>query len=295
MKRVAQPSPMGVDDGIVDEGGSRSDRFGLSPIQRIASGIILLCFLTHSSEPALARDCKDPATIIGVSSADELVLDHPIEGTTTVRLAGIDPPELTARSDTETARSVDGTEATLSQLIAWRAACLELFDRRQDRYGRLLAHVYRDDGLWIQGELLRRGLARVHVTADTRPLASEMLTIENRARRAGEGLWRDPRFRVRSAAEAGRALGSFQLVEGRVVEAARRADRWYLNFGEDWRSDFTVIIPAQAPPDFVAAKLDPYALKGHVIRVRGWVESFNGPMIEAVIPEQIEIIDEPEP
>jgi hypothetical protein len=119
-----------------------------------------------------------------------------------------------------------------------------------------------------------------------------MLTIENRARRAGEGLWRDPRFLVRSAAEDMRALGSFQLVEGRVVEAARRADRWYLNFGEDWRTDFTVVVPARALSDFAAAKLD-YALKGRVIRVRGWVESFNGPMIEAVIPEQIEIIDEP--
>jgi hypothetical protein len=100
---------------------------------------------------------------------------------------------------------------------------------------------------------------------------------------------------VRSAADAGRAVGSFQLIEGRVVEAARRADRWYLNFGEDWRSDFTVIIPAQALHDFAAAKVDPYALRGRVIRVRGWVESFNGPMIEAVIPEQIEIIDEPAP
>jgi endonuclease YncB( thermonuclease family) len=293
MKRVARPSPTDLADGIVDESGSRSDRFGPLPVPRIASGAVLLCLLAFPSGPALARDCKDPATVVRAGAAGELVLDHPVEGTAIVRLAGIDPPELAPPSDA--ARSTDGAEAALSRLIVGRAACLELFDRRRDRYGRLLAQVYRDDGLWIQGELLRRGLARVHVTADTRPLASDMLAIENRARRTGEGLWRDPRFRVRSAADAGRALGSFQLVEGRVVEAARRADRWYLNFGEDWRSDFTVIIPAQALPDFAAAKLDPYALRGRVIRVRGWVERFNGPMIEAVIPEQIEIIDEPAP
>lgn len=287
MKRVAQPSPTGLDDGIVDESGSRSDRFGLSPAPHIASGAIFLCLLAFSSGPALARECKEPATIVRASGAVELVLDHPVEGTTTVRLAGIDPPELAPASDT--GRSTDGSEAALSRLIAGRPACLDLFEPRLDRYGRLLAQVYRDDGLWIQSELLRRGLARVHLTADTRPLAFDMLAIENEARRAGKGLWRDPR----SAADAGRALGGFQLVEGRVVEATRRADRWYLNFGEDWRSDFTVVIPAQALPDFAPAKLDPYALKGRVIRVRGWVESFNGPMIEAVIPEQIEIIDEP--
>jgi endonuclease YncB( thermonuclease family) len=293
MKRFAQPCPMGLSNGIVDESGSRSDRFGLSLGPHIASGAIFLCLLAFLSASALARECKEPATIVRASSAGELVLDHPVEGTTTVRLAGIDPAELAPPSDTR--RSIDGAEAALSQLIEGRVACLALFEPRRDRYGRLLAQVYRDDGLWIQGELLRRGFARVHVTADTRPLASEMLAIENQARRAGEGLWRDPRFRVRSAAGAGRALGSFQLIEGRVVEAARRADRWYLNFGEDWRSDFTVIIPAHALHDFAAAKVDPYALRARVIRVRGWVESFNGPMIEAVIPEQIEIIDESAP
>ena len=245
--------------------------------------------LALSSGSALARECGEPATIVRASSGGELVLDHAIEGTTTVRLAGIDLPELGTRP------AVGGSEAALSRLIERHAACLDLFESRRDRYGRLLAQVYRDDGLWIQGELLRRGLARVHVTADTRPLASDMLAIENQARAAGAGLWRNPRFRVRSADEAGRALGSFQLIEGRVLDAARRGDRWYLNFGEDWRSDFTVVIPARALPDFAAAKIDPWALKGRVIRVRGWVESFNGPMIEAVIPEQIELIEEPAP
>ena len=139
--------------------------------------------------------------------------------------------------------------------------CLLAPDLRQDRYGRLLAQVYRDDGLWIQGELLRLGLARVRVPADTRALASDMLAIEDEARRNRRGLWRNPRLRVRTVRELGRDLGSFQLVQGRVLDAERRGDRWYLNFGDDWRSDFTVVIPAYALPDFVAAKLDPYALK----------------------------------
>jgi micrococcal nuclease len=291
MKRVAQASPTGLDDGIVDENGSRSDRFGVWAVLHTAQRAAFLCLLTFSSVPALAGACTEPATIVRAGGAGELVLDHPIEGTTTVRLAGIDPAELAPASDTR--RSADGSEAALSRLMEGRSACVDAFESRRDRYGRLLAQVWRDDGLWLQGELLRSGLARVHVTADTRPLASEMLAIENQARLAKAGLWRDRRFRVRSAAEARRAIGSFQLVEGRVVEAPRRADRWYLNFGEDWRSDFTVVVPAQALSDFAAAKLDLYALRGRVIRVRGWVESSNGPMIEAVIPEHIEIIDEP--
>src|SRR5512147_599054 len=123
MKRVAQPSPTGLDDGIVDESGSRSDRFGLSPAPHIASGAIFLCLLAFSSGPALARECKEPATIVRAGRAGELVLDHPIEGTTTIRLAGIDPVELAPASDTR--RSTEGSEAALSRLMEGRSACLD--------------------------------------------------------------------------------------------------------------------------------------------------------------------------
>jgi endonuclease YncB( thermonuclease family) len=278
-------------DGSVDDSGSRSDRFGPWAVPPNSYRAIFLCLLVLSSGSALARECGEPAAVVRATSGGELVLDHPVDGTIIVRLAGIDPPELAPAGGPRS--SIGGFEAALSRLMEGHAACLDSFDSRRDRYGRLLAQVWRDDGLWLQGELLRRGLARVHVTADTRPLASDMLAVENQARAAGAGLWRNPRFRVRSADEARRALGSFQLIEGRVVDAARRGDRWYLNFGEDWRCDFTVVIPAQALADFAAAKIDPWALRGRLIRVRGWVESFNGPMIEAVIPEQIETIEEP--
>ncbi len=107
------------------------------------------------------------------NNADELVLDHSIEGTSVVRLAGIDRPEVPGQRNSSSL--VGEAAATLSTLIEGRAACLLLSEGRQDRYGRLLAQVHRDDGLWIQGELLRLGLARVHVTADARLLASDML------------------------------------------------------------------------------------------------------------------------
>lgn len=253
---------------------------------------VLVYFLAFI-QPTRAEACRQPATILRASNADGVILQAPIDGTNIVRLAGIDHPEPSDAARSASQRNE--AEAALSQLVEGRAACLTLADGRQDRYGRLLAQVHRDDGLWIQGELLRLGLARVHVTADTRALASDMLEIEDKARRARRGLWSNPRLRVRSVGETGRDLGSFQLVEGQVLDAERRGDRWYLNFGDDWRSDFTVTIPASVLPDFAAAKLDLYSLKGRVIRIRGWIEELNGPMIEALIPEQIEVLDQSRP
>jgi hypothetical protein len=32
-------------------------------------------------------------------------------------------------------------------------------------------------------------------------------------------------------------------------------------------------------------------LKGRIVRVRGWIKSYNGAMIEATHPEQIEVFE----
>jgi hypothetical protein len=37
--------------------------------------------------------------------------------------------------------------------------------------------------------------------------------------------------------------------------------------------------------------LNPKALAGHYVEVRGWIEESGGPAIEAVRPEQIEIVN----
>jgi len=162
--------------------------------------------------------------------------------------------------------------------------------RQRDRHGRLLAHLYGANGEWLQGELLEAGLARVYSFADNRALITEMLALEAEARAAGRGIWAEPYYRIRTPDEAATHVGSFQLVEGRVVDAALVKGKAYLNFGADWRTDFTVALPASALKLFATAGLDPEAFEGRILRVRGWIKSFNGPMIEATHPEQIEVL-----
>ena len=64
----------------------------------------------------------------------------------------------------------------------------------------------------------------------------------------------------------------------------------YLKFGANWRDDFTIAIPAEAHRMFKKSGLDPVSLQGRNVRVRGWIKSRNGPMIDASHPEQIEIL-----
>ncbi|MDH5799092.1 MAG: hypothetical protein OEZ19_11040, partial [Paracoccaceae bacterium] len=79
--------------------------------------------------------------------------------------------------------------------------------------------------------------------------------------------------------------------EGRVLDAADVRGTIYLNFGADWRSDFTVKITSRSRKLFEAEGFDFPAMENRTIRVRGWLDEMNGPMIEATHPEQIELLE----
>jgi micrococcal nuclease len=61
---------------------------------------------------------------------------------------------------------------------------------RRDRYGRLLAYVYRArDGLFVNAQLVRRGYARTLTIPPNVAHADEFRRLAASARRHGAGLW----------------------------------------------------------------------------------------------------------
>ena len=72
----------------------------------------------------------------------------------------------------------------LHDLVAGRTLTLVPIDPGHDRYWRLLAQASDDKGVWLQGELLRAGLARVWVPSSTADRLDEMLKLEREARLA---------------------------------------------------------------------------------------------------------------
>jgi len=181
--------------------------------------------------------------------------------------------------------------STLSDLARNKRVVIAARPPREDRYGRIRAQVVISAGTWLQAELLRRGLARVSIAPDRRECARELYALEQEARAARKGIWALPGYAISAPASLGTSdLGTFQIVQGRVQNAAVRGGRAYLNFGRNWRTDFTVTISPHDLRSFLAAGIEPEAYAGQTVRVRGWVERMNGPEIEAKIPEQIEII-----
>jgi endonuclease YncB( thermonuclease family) len=207
-----------------------------------------------------------------------------------IRLIGLQAPKLPlGRKGFAAWPLADEARAALAALALDRDVRVRLGATPRDRNSRTLAHLVRSDGLWIQGEMLRLGWARVYTFADNRALADAMASKEREARATGRGIWSHPYYAIRRADDPKllNDVDTFQIVTGRVRATACVRALVFLNFGDDFRSDFTVSIERPAWPAFDAAGIDPLAFEGDEIEVRGWVGRRGGPAIEIDHPEQI--------
>jgi endonuclease YncB( thermonuclease family) len=231
-------------------------------------------------------------TVVDVVDGDTLTL----ASGATVRLVGIQTPKLPLGRPgfTEWPLAKEAKQR-ITDLVMNKPVRLFYGGRKFDRYGRKLAQLWRIDQrgepeLWVQGALLEMGFARVYTFSDNRMLARQMLARERHARVEPAGMWAHGYYHVRVPEDTDRLIDTFQVVAGRVADTAVVRGRGYINFGEDWHTDFTISLAPKVLRTFpeLAAALPGY--KGKKIHVHGWIKRYNGPMIEATHPEQIEVV-----
>jgi endonuclease YncB( thermonuclease family) len=189
----------------------------------------------------------------------------------------------------------DSSREALQQFVGGHSVRLEQLGSMADRYGRVVAFVYTENTEQsVQQAMVAQGQARVSGRIGNKACADMLFAAEKAARRARRGLWADPNFaplRPENVTRIGAARGQFALVEGKVLSVRESGATIYLNFGRRWTKDFTVTILKRHRREFAAAGIDPKQLEGRPVRVRGWIEQRNGPVMEADAPEQIELVE----
>lgn len=189
----------------------------------------------------------------------------------------------------------DEAISVLSDLTRGRLVTLAAQWPKEDRYGRLRAQAFIPENVaqpWLQFEMLRRGLARVSIAPDRRECVSELYIAEDAARRSRNGIWSQAIYAVRPASSVlDGDTDTFQIVKGRILSAEVKNGRGYLDFGTDWRHDFTVTVSPTDMKTFHQAGVDPQSYEMKAVRVRGWVERLHRPEIEVAGPEDIEVLD----
>jgi micrococcal nuclease len=270
----------------------------LAALLLVAGGVVLM------SGPLAAELVRDGAGVVReVVDGDTVILTDGRE----IRLVGIQAPKLPlGRPNFREWPLAREAKAALERLVKGKGVTLSFGGRRRDRYRRWLAHLHLagkgesgnggkasggfDNPRWVQGAMLSEGMARVYSFADNRSAIAEMLARERAARAARRGIWGHPYYRIRDTDTAGRHINSFQLVEGRVLAVAPTRRRVFLNFGQNWRTDFTIVIARRYLKHFQDRGRRLVALAGKRVRVRGWLKRRNGPMIAVTHPEQIELL-----
>jgi len=145
--------------------------------------------------PALAETPKvSPASplyqVVKVIDGDTITIDQ--DGTpTTIRLIGIDAPESsTTRTGSVECFGVEAREFARALMTGKRVSIAT--DPTQDtfdRYGRLLAYIYMEDGTFVNEHLIAEGYAHEYTYRDPYEHQASFRAAESDARTRGRGLW----------------------------------------------------------------------------------------------------------
>ncbi len=253
---------------------------------------------------------RGPACMIGIASfAAAFALAAPAAfAEIACKLTPLGAAPVAAVRDGRTLALSDGRELRLAAIEAGeesRAALQALAGRQtlrlerlgpgEDRYGRIVAFAFAGDAKRsLQEALLEQGQARVSARVGNKACADGLLALERAARAGRKGLWADPNFAPLAAENLTRLSaerGRFVLVEGKVLSVRESGATIYVNFGRRWTRDFSATIARRLKGAFTAAGLEPKALEGRRVRIRGWLEQRAGPIVDVSAPEQIEFAE----
>lgn len=131
----------------------------------------------------------DQYYVTKVVDGDTFWVDDGTEKGRKVRLIGVDAPE--TRKSGRKEIGYYGSESTdfLTALLLDKTVRLEYDVAAEDRYGRILAYVYLEDGTFVNAELLRHGYAMVMTVPPNVSFAEEFVKLQREAREEGRGLW----------------------------------------------------------------------------------------------------------
>ena len=149
--------------------------------------------MTHTPTPThTAREATEFGPELPPASATRALVVEVIDGDTirislegafhAVRYIGIDAPE---RLDPLGPAATAANQA----LLAGETVYLERDISETDEFGRLLRYVYLPDGTFVNGELVRRGLAEARAYPPDVSRQDTLDAFEEMAQVAGRGIW----------------------------------------------------------------------------------------------------------
>ncbi len=254
----------------------------------LARALVLALVAAASSARAA---CGTPDGTVRIAGVDAR-LDFVLSDGRTVRLGGVASPDPGRAPDLAGA-----ARDFLKSRFVGRDGELERLASETDRWGRVVADIVVSDPgdpdrkISAASALLAAGYARVAPAVEARGCVPGRFSIEDEARRAGLGLWADPRYAVIAATdvEALRASdGRLVVIEGAVRRVGIGRSRLYFDLVA--KGGPTVVVPRKLESAFARAGHPIDAAAGETIRARGALDNRLGARLDVSEPAMIEFL-----
>jgi endonuclease YncB( thermonuclease family) len=272
--------------------------YKLTKAPRLFVAFVLLVVLGLSSpnftqQAASADRFPEEGKVAKVVDGDTVVLSTGEK----IRYLGINAPEVRVRRGRRWIyrRQPLGKEATAynRELVSGKSVSLEYDKKMKDDYGRLLAYVKVGD-LFVNGELVRQGLALVDVRKPNYRYQTTLLALQEEAREQCQGIWGAFLDHRVEADEAYRHIDTLSLVHGRIASVRFSKGKLMLIFGQGKQKGFTAIIFREHLQHFpLGSRSFSEFFCQRRANVYGFIKDMNGPTVVICAPTQIDLLEEP--
>ncbi|UCC95403.1 MAG: thermonuclease family protein [Candidatus Omnitrophota bacterium] len=210
-----------------------------------------------------------------------------------LRYIGLDTPEIRIKKEgrfyySPQPYAYEAKEYNRS-LVEGKFVSVEFDVDKKDKYGRLLGYCF-IDGVFVNAKLLEEGYAVLYTYPPNVKYVDLFVSHQKQARKHKRGMW--GAYEVIEHTEAARHLNQIRTVKGRVISTYKSKNCVFLNFGRNWRTDFTVVIFNNSLDFFSQKGIDPVRYyKGKLIEVTGRIREYNGPEIIVNSPQEIVAVE----
>lgn len=242
----------------------------------IVPDFIILVFIALVFVPNIVyADCgtgtkqyDEVATVLRVVDGDTVVLTDKRK----VRFIGVNAPELAHYPKKAEPFALSAKRFVLSSLSSNKKVKLKHGVQKKDRYGRLLAHVFLNDGRNLNAMLLKKGLASAIVVPPNSRFSHCYFSLEQIARKELnlKNIWSHKFFQYKEAQKLDKLVKGFRFIKGKVKRIGSSRDSIWLQLAPKLtirvrRKDFKYF------PKLELENLTFEKIKNKTVYVRGWV------------------------
>lgn len=236
--------------------------------------MLVFCSLFSSYSYSVSNQAS---TCVSAHFDEEVTIDYVVDGDTVilsdkrhVRLIGINTPELSHEKNKSSEAGAELARESLITLLDNQPQIQLLYGKeRFDKYGRTLAHLYMMNGLNIQAEILKKGLAMPLRIAPNLLLIDCYASSALSAKNENLGLWALSRYKTHPVVSLSGSEKGFYFISGEVKQIIQSRSSLWINL----ENNVALRIHKDDLNNF--DKNDLMSLHGKKVEASGWLYHRN--------------------